>query len=488
MTEIASLTPARATEIDTLLADAVLPQIQTALRDKTLSSVELTRYYLRRIQHFDLDHLNSVTELNPNALSIAQQMDDERDAGRVRGPLHGTAVLLKDNIGTGDHMHTTAGARALQQAFADRDAFIVQKLREAGVVVLGKTAMTEWANWVSDTMPNGFSAVGGQVRNAYNAAMSVSGSSSGSAVAVAANLATFSLGTETWGSLTSPAVVNGVFTLKPTLGLVSRDRIIPITDAQDTAGPITRHAIDLAVVMQALAAIDPADVRHGLSDAPLPDFGAAMPTSLAGVRIGLVTPDVPESDEAVFHGTLLEALKAAHAHVIEIPMPARLSEEDVQAFFEICYYGFKNGVNQYLADTHAPFKTLDDILVFNQQDAADRIPYGQHYLEASARSTLTAEGYAALVQRIRDTSRQRIENLLATHQVDLLAAMNTSLDSGVNYCGAGYPALALPVGLGREGQPIGLMLVGTAVSDALLIRTAFALEHQLLPMPPPILM
>lgn len=482
-TTIASLSAARIAELDALTANITISQLQILFQQNKLTTEELTTYYLWRIQTLDENKLNSVTELNPDALLIAQQLDVERAANRLRGPLHGTIVLLKDNIGTGDELHTTAGARALQTAQADRDAFIAQKLRQAGAVILGKTAMTEWANWVSDTMPDGFSAVGGQVKNAYGSGHPVSGSSTGSAVAVAAHFATFAIGTETWGSLTSPAVANGVVTLKPTLGLVSRDCIIPITDAQDTAGPFTRNVADLALVMNAIAGFDANDEATQLATEISLDFDQGLTANAAqGLRIGLL-PSTPDNE--TLHQSVMAALQAVGAVVVELPTLPNLSEDIVTAFFEVCYYGFKTGVDRYLADTRAPIHTLADIVAFNQQDIANRIPYGQTYLENSARSPLTPQAYAAAVQRIRDTARQQIDSLLAAHSLDLLAGVNTALGSIVNYPGAGYPAAVLPLGFHASGKPAGMMLVGTALDDGKLIRTAYAIEQHVGTLPPP---
>jgi len=484
---IASLHSTRIAELDALTANLDIPQLQKFFVQNKLNSEELTTYYLWRILNFDEHKLNSVTELNPDALLIARQLDAERAAGHLHGPLHGTVVLFKDNIGTGDQMHTTAGARALQTAQCDRDAFIVQKLRAAGAVILGKTAMTEWANWVSDAMPDGFSAVGGQVKNAHGSGLPVSGSSTGSAAAVAANFASFAIGTETWGSLTSPAVAHGVVTLKPTLGLISRDRIIPITDAQDTAGPFTRNVIDLALVMNAIVGVDVNDDATRLVNETSSAFASAFdqgltPNAARGMRIGLL-PATPDNE--ALHHAVAAVLHAVGAIVVTLPTLPNLSEDVVTAFFEICYYGFKSGVNGYLADTGAPISTLDDIVAFNQQDAADRIPYGQTYLEKSARTTLTPDTYAAAVQRVRDTAQKQIDALLATHSVDLLAGVNTALGSIVNYPGAGYPAAVLPIGFHANGKPAGMMLVGTVLDDARLIRASYAIEQYVGPLSRP---
>ena len=227
---IKTLNLAQVATLDKALIYATIPQLQDQFKQGSLTSEELVKYYLWRINRYDLNKLNSVTELNPDALEIARALDAERAAGKVRGPLHGTVVLLKDNIGTGDKLHNTAGAKVLQNAQSDRDAFLVKKLRDAGVVILGKAAMTEWAAWMGAKQPNGYSSVGGQVYDPYNKKLDPWGSSTGPAVAVVSNFATFAIGTETWGSITTPALFNSAASLKPSMGLVSRDRIIPILD------------------------------------------------------------------------------------------------------------------------------------------------------------------------------------------------------------------------------------------------------------------
>jgi amidase len=481
---IKSIAPARVAELDAALTMATIPQVQALFQQGRLTSEELVKYYLWRINKYDYKKLNSVTELNPDALEIARQLDAERAAGKVRGPLHGTVVLLKDNIGTGDKMHTTAGAAALIDAQSDRDAFLVKRLRDAGVVVLGKTGLTEFANWVSDQMPQGWNAVNGVVKNPYGSQFNVWGSSTGSAVAAPANLATFTIGTETWGSLTAPAAVNFAVTLKPTLGIVSRDRVIPITDAQDSAGPITRNVTDLALVMNALTGQDRNDYATiAAKGVPSSFDGGLSAAGLKGMRIAMFLP--LEKEDLALHGKTAAAMRAAGATVIELPALPDISGDTVVPFFDIGFSGFKNGLNAYLQATNAPIKSVDELVAFNAQDPAKRVPFGQPLLENSAKSQLTAAEYAKTVQAIREKAQKQIDGLLAANKADLLATVNTDLLGSVNNCGAGYPGLVIPVGFRENGQPMGVMFVGTAMSDAKLIRAAFALEQQMKAWQPP---
>ena len=482
-TAIASLNAARVAELDAALTMATIPQTQQLFQNGKLTSEELVKYYLWRIKRYDLNKLNSVTELNADALVIARALDAERAAGAVRGPLHGTVAVIKDNIGTGDKLHNTAGAIALMNARSDRDAFIIKKLRDAGVIILGKAGMTEWARWLSDDMPEGWSAVNGLVKNPYGSNYLVWGSSTGPAVAASANLATFAIGTETWGSLTAPALVNSAFTLKPTLGIVSRDRIIPITDAQDTAGPLTRNTIDLALVMNALAGRDQNDYPTLIARGVPSAFDQGLRGDrLKGMRIGTLPP-APE-DEALY-GQTMAALKSAGATVVELPALPDISGDIFGPFLEIGNYGFKTGVNAYLQATNASIKSVAELVAFNAQDPANRVPYGQSYLETSASNTTTAAEYAATVQAIRAQAQMQINGLLDDNKLDMLAAMNDTLLTRINYPGAGYPALAMPAGFRADGQPMGIMFVGTAMDDAKLIRAAYALEQVMNPWRPP---
>ena len=323
--------------------NATVIDIQGYFADGRLSSAELTLYYLHRIQKYDPDKLNSILTLNPDAFKIAKQRDQERKskmplgaaASRTVNPksLHGIPILLKDNIGTGDQMPVTAGAAVLADHYSDRDAFIVARLREAGAVILGKANLSEWAYFMNRNAPSGYSALGGHTRNGYGR-FDAGGSSSGSGVAVAANFATLAIGTETAGSLIYPSSQNSIYTLKPSLGLISRDRIIPITAAQDTAGPMTRTVTDLALLLNVIAGVDDNDpLTHEAASIASSDFTDFLdPNGLQGIRIGIVLPERNEEQQADFakyNQALFEnavaALEAAGAVVKEIAyQPNRL--------------------------------------------------------------------------------------------------------------------------------------------------------------------
>ena len=323
---IKSISPTRVAELDAALIYATIPQLQQLLREGKLTSEELVKYHLWRINRFDVDKLNSVTELNPDALEIARQLDAERAAGRVRGPLHGTTALLKDIIGTGDKLHNTAGAAAMRDARSDRDAFIVKRLRDAGVIILGKSALTEWGNFIAFKQLNGYSTLGGQVVNPYRAASDPGGSSTGSAVATASNFTTFAIGEDSWGSLILPANANSTAALRPSIGLVSRDRLIPLVGAHDTAGPMTRNLTDLALVMDALAATDPNDPITTAASTVEKGFAQKLNgDGLRGKRVG-VFATISADDDAI-DAAMTTALTAAGAQVVRIPrLPALIPD------------------------------------------------------------------------------------------------------------------------------------------------------------------
>jgi len=454
-------------------ATASLAELRAGLDARAITSLGLVRLYLERIRRLDVGRLNSVIELNPNALDDAQA----RDAEPARGPLHGLPILLKDNIGVAGPMRTTAGAWALRDAVCDRDSAVAARLRAAGAVLLGKANLSEWANWTSDGMPNGFSSVGGQTRNPHGR-FEVSGSSSGSAVAVAAGLCAAAIGSETWGSLVAPASANGVVTLKPSLGLVSRDRIIPITEATDTAGPMARSVADLAVVLDAISGSDPADSE---TEAALPLAGMRFsgrldPDGLRGKKVGIVrqTRDY-DPDAPVWRARLAAALRAAGANVAETT-PQALDETGFRDdFMTIAYYDFKRGVNAYLAATGAPMASLAEIVAFNAADPANRAPWGQTLLAASEAHTVTPEAYAEARTRNRAAARARIDVLLREADCDLLAGIGNA--SFIPFAMAGAPALTLPLGRRESGEPMGATLIGRFLDDGELLAAGYALER-----------
>lgn len=468
-TAIGAVTP-RLPELDALILKADAAGLRRLQETGQLDAQTLVAYYAARIRRYDVGKLNSVLELSPQALAEAEALDRERQSGRVRSPLHGLVVLLKDNVAA-QGMHNTAGAAALRDVYPDRDAFLTARLREAGVVVLGKTNLSEWANFMSLDSVNGYSVLGGHTRNPYGA-FEVGGSSSGSAVAAAAHFATFTVGTETSGSLIYPAGQNAVVSLKPTLGLISRDRIIPISEAQDTAGPMTRSVSDLNVLLTAMVGQDRADAATAIAPRYVPparlDAGA-----LRGKRVALALPD---SLPAAVRSQIAAQLGKTGAVVV--PVRWRPAEFDM---LPVLFYGMKHDVEAYLKTTGAPYRTLDDIVAFNRADPKTRAPYGQEFLIESLTpgkfnpKLLSRAEYEALVAKNRAASRGSIDRQLGNAGADLVLTLSNSLSG--DYSAAGYPALTVPAGRFASGEPYGVTFVGRALSDAQLIQAAYAFEQ-----------
>ncbi|RIH91185.1 putative amidase AmiD [Meiothermus granaticius NBRC 107808] len=467
---------ARMAELEALTARATIPELQAEMEAGRLSAVELTRFYLTRIRQHN-DRLGAWLEVNPQGLEQAQQLDAERGAGRVRGLLHGIPLALKDNLATAAPLHTTAGAAALREAMADREAFIVQRLRAAGALVLGKNNLSEWANFMTTHSVNGFSALGGHTRNPYGP-FDVGGSSSGTAVAVAANLAVAGVGSETSGSLVYPAAQNGIFTLKPSLGLVSRDRIIPITEAQDTAGPLTKNATDLAVLMGVLTAYDPADPLTQRAKALEPGAFALQGGSLAGLRIGWIEHTQRTGDLEGL-GLVVQAFQRLGAEVKVLPFPTREIE-----MLPVLRYGLREGVNAYLRATGAPIPDLAAVIAFNEAHP-EAAPYGQDLLIAAQNEGLAAEEYHALVEKNRQVGTEVLEGLMQEHEVSLLLTVSNSLSAYTST--SGFPVLTFPAGYRASGEPIGASLVGRLLEDPHLIAVAQALRPHLEPRKTPVL-
>jgi len=474
---IKTLGVTRVATLDKVITYATIPQLQDQFKQGSLTSEELVTYYLWRIQRYDLNKLNSVTELNPDALEIAKTLDAERAAGKLRGPLHGTVALLKDNIGTGDKLHNTAGAKVLQEARSDRDAFLVRKLRDAGVIILGKAAMTEWAAWMGAKQPNGYSSVGGQVYSPYDKKMDPWGSSTGPAVAVVSNFATFAIGTETWGSLSTPALFNSAAALKPSMGLISRDRIIPILDSQDVAGPLTRNVTDIALIMDAIVGTDPADpITVAAATAPKGFAHNLDGNGLRGMRVGVFPGLTPE--ESDINTEMITALHTAGAEVIELtPVPTDTVTEFDSEFTQLGYYGFKVGLERYLAATHAPVQTLPEIIAFNLQDKMNRMKYGQEYVVSSSESTMSPEEYAKRSLAIGQKARKNIDSLMAQYNLDMMGGTGLAVLLNAFYQGAGYPAIVIQAGY-HNSNPIGFVLTGRLFDDSKLIHAAYTLEQQ----------
>jgi len=480
-------------------AEATISQLRSAISAGRLTAASLARQYLRRIRDLDRNgpKLNAVIELNPEAIAIAEALDRERRARGPRGPLHGIPVLIKDNIATRDQMMTTAGSLALAGSIPPAEAFLVKRLRAAGAVILGKTNLSEWANFRSTHSTSGWSGRGGLTLNPYVLDRNPSGSSSGSAAATAANLCAVAVGTETDGSITSPASCNGLVGLKPTLGLVSRSGIVPIAHSQDTAGPMTRSVADAAILLGCLAgpdADDPATVPAAGKIAP--DYTAFLDAAaLRGARLGVarkffgILPGVDRLMEDA-----LAAMKTAGALVndpADLPSHGKYGPgED-----EVLLYEFKADLNRYLAGLgpSAPVRSLAGIIEFNDRNQATEMPwFGQElFLKAQAKGPLTDPAYLdALAQNHRLAREEGIDAVMDRLHLDAIIAPTTGPaqrtdllwgDRDTGGCTtpaavAGYPHITVPLGL-LEGLPVGISFFGRAWSEPKLLGLAFAFEQ-----------
>lgn len=494
--------------------------LQAHLAYGTLTATGLVETYLARIEAINRSgpRLNAVLELNPDALAIADALDAERRAQGPRGPLHGIPILLKGNIDTADRMTTTAGSLALAGSIAPQDAFIVQRLRQAGAVILGKANLSEWANFRSSRSTSGWSSQGGLTRNPYALDRSGCGSSTGSGVAVAAGLCAAAIGTETDGSITCPAAVNGIVGLKPTLGLVSRSGIIPIAHSQDTAGPMARTVTDAAILLGALAgedASDPATAVGGRQPAvnskaqnladgprvtgyssPFTDYTQFLDKDgLRGARIGVARQYFgkhPKVD-AVIEASLA-AMRGLGAEVLDLAAPLPDDEIGVHEI-EVLLYEFKAGLDAYLAGLgpDAPVKSMADVIAFNAAHADQVMPYfGQErMLQAQAKGPLTDETYLqALASSKRLAGAEGIDKALAGQRLDAIVSPTTGPawpidlvngDHSIGSCStpaavAGYPHITVPAGF-VFGLPVGLSFFAGAWSEPALLRLAYAFEQ-----------
>ncbi|MHB8448817.1 MAG: amidase [Rudaea sp.] len=480
-------------------AEASIAQLQSRMASGELTSHALVQAYLDRIAAIDKSGptLNSVIEINPDAIKIADALDAERKDGKIRGPLHGIPVLIKDNIGTHDAMHTSAGSLALADSVPAEDSTVAAKLRAAGAVILGKTNLSEWANFRSTHATSGWSGRGGQTKNPYALDRNPCGSSSGTGAAIAANLAVVGVGTETDGSIVCPSSVNGLVGIKPTLGLVSRTGIIPIAHSQDTAGPMARSVADAAVLLTAIAGSDPRDSASHDADAHRVDYTKFLnPNGLKGARIGVVrklagfNPDV----DAVLAQNIA-ALRAAGAVVIDPVVLPNLGKYD-DAELTVLEFEFKHDVNAYLASlpatAHAP-RSLEELIQFDQSERAREMPWFHQGLfeQSEKRGALTDKTYrAALAKEKLLAGAQGIDAALKKYKLDALIAPtggpawvtdwvngdHTAGGSSTPAAVAGYPDVTVPSGL-VHGLPIGLSFFSTAWSEPKLIRYAYAFER-----------
>ncbi|MEO8738808.1 MAG: amidase [Casimicrobiaceae bacterium] len=481
------------------VVEATIFELQAAMAAGTRTSTGLVNAYLTRIRAIDKSgpRINSIIELNPDAESIAIALDRERKIKGSRGPLHGIPVLLKDNIATSDRMQTTAGSLALVGASPPRDAFLVTRLREAGAVILGKTNLSEWANIRSTRSTSGWSARGGLTRNPYALDRNTSGSSSGSAAAIAASLASVAVGTETDGSIVSPSSMNGMVGIKPTVGLVSRSGIVPISHSQDTAGPMTRTVADAAALLTAMAGSDPRDTLTAGAAGSLVDYVKFLDVDgLKGARIGVVRANFGGRNDlatAVVEAALpvLAAKGAILVDPVELPVGASFETAEIA----VLLHEFKVDIAAYLAE-YAPgskIQTLADVIAFNERHRDREMRYfGQElFLRAQATAGLDAPQYRdALATCRRIVRAEGIDRALREHRLDaLVAPSNTPAwltdfirgdNSGEDFSSpaavAGYPHITVPAGL-VQGLPVGISFVGGAWSESTLIRLAYAYEQ-----------
>lgn len=479
--------------------EATVADLQARMTAGTLTSRALTAAYLSRIASVDRrgPMLNAVIETNPDALSIATERDAERRAGRVRGPLHGIPVLIKDNIDSADRMQTTAGSLALVGKPAPRDAFIVQRLRDAGAVLLGKTNLSEWANFRSTRSTSGWSGRGGQTRNPYVLDRNPCGSSSGTGTAISANLAAVGIGTETDGSIICPSSICGLVGIKPTVGLWSRSGIIPISQTQDTAGPMARTVSDAAMLLGALTGEDARDgVTTESTGKRASDYTTFLNAkSLQGARLGVARNMAgfhPGTDAALERA--IEALRKAGAVIVDPANVPTVGKYD-EAELDVLLYEFKAGVNAYLAERGATVsvRTLDEVIAFNRANADAEMPYfGQEQMErAQSMGALSDAKYRDALTACRRLSRNEgIDALMTQYSLDAIVAPSngpswpTDLINGDRYSGgnssvaavAGYPSITVPMGF-ADALPLGLSFIGRAWSEGRLIGLAYAFEQ-----------
>ena len=481
------------------LDELPIAELQRRMSSGQYTARSITEQYLERVREIDEQGpaINSVIELNPDALVIADALDAERKAKGPRGPLHGIPVLLKDNIDTADRMKTTAGSLALEESVAPRDAFIARRLRDAGMVILGKTNLSEWANFRSTRSTSGWSARGGQTRNPYALDRNPCGSSSGSAVAVAANLAAVAVGTETDGSIVCPSSANCIVGVKPTLGLVSRSGIIPIAHSQDTAGPMARTVADAAVLLGALAGVDPRDATTARSRGnAATDYTRSLdPNGLRGARIGVARNFFGFSDkvDSLMERSIAE-MKRLGATIID-PASIQTAGKFDDSELEVLLYEFKADLNQYLAGLPpgTPVRSLRAVIEFNDRNREREMPYfGQELmLRAQEKGPLTSKAYRAALARNHRLSRSEgIDAVVRKHRLDAIVAPTggppwlTDLVNGDHFGGgsstpaavAGYPTITVPAGF-IYGLPVGISFFGRAWSEPTLIKVAYAFEQ-----------
>ncbi|NHJ46515.1 MAG: amidase [Asgard group archaeon] len=476
-----------------------IEELQDMMSSGKITSKKLVKDFLKRIDEIDKNgpKLNSIIELNPDALEIADELDKERKKKGPRSKLHGIPVIIKDNINTADKMMTTAGSLALLNHIPSEDAFIVMKLREAGAIILGKANLSEWANFRSTRSTSGWSSRGGLTRNPYALDRNACGSSSGSAVAVAANLCCVAIGTETDGSVICPSQINGIVGIKPTIGLVSRTGIIPIAHSQDIAGPMGRSVADTAILLSALTGIDQQDESTANNEEKIGvDYTQFLDKDgLKGARIGVARNYFgfnPEVDRLMEEA--IEAMKDLGATIVD-PTNLENIREIRDAEYTVLLYEFKDDLNKYLAKylVDNPNKTMKDIIEFNEKHKEKVMPYfGQeHIIRAEEKGPLTDEEYLKALEKCKKiTQEEGIDKVLQEHNLDAIIAPSGSptwpidLINGDHHTGgsssaaavAGYPNITVPLGY-IHGLPVGISFFSKAYNESVLIKLTYAFEQ-----------
>jgi len=480
------------------LVEVTIPELQAKMKSGVLTSRRLVEMYLERIKQVDTK-TRSVLELNPNALAIADQMDKERKKGKLRSPLHGIPVLIKDNIDTADKMHTTAGSLALLDAPTPKqDAFVAARLRKAGAVILGKTNLSEWANFRSTRSISGWSGRGLQTNNPYFLDQNPCGSSSGSGVSVSANLCAAAVGTETNGSIICPSVTNGIVGIKPTVGLVSRSGIIPISHSQDTSGPMARTVTDAAIMLTAMAGTDKNDSATAEADKhAAKDYTKFLDLQgLKSARLGLVTFPPQRNADAwkAYYQPFLDKMRDAGATLVEVKFPdfGQNAGNDRTAVLQ---FEFKADLNKYLAARGGTYTTLEQLIKFNDDNKDKELPkFGQEiFVSSQARGDLTDKAYLEALANVRKQTREDgIDALLAANKLDAFVGPTSGAAWSIAAV-AGYPSITVPIGLRdvpaataagnlpaapATTQATGMFFFGTAWSEPTLIKYAYAFEQR----------
>jgi amidase len=479
------------------IEELTIVQLEQGYKEGKFTVAEVVKTYLDRINEIDRNgpELNSIIEINPDALRIAEELDKELAAGKIRGQMHGIPVILKDNIDTHDKMPTTAGAIALRNSFPKTDSYVAKKLRKAGAVIIAKSNLSEWANFRAMMSSSGWSGVGGQTKNPYVLDRNPCGSSSGSGVAVSANLCMMAIGTETNGSIVCPSNNNGIVGLKPTVGLISRSGIIPISFTQDTPGPMGRTVEDVAITLGVLTGIDSSDTKTLASAGKFQtDYTRFLKKGgLNGKRIGLLKKATGFSDKVdTLFNKAVNWLKANGAEVVEIEFLK--GEKYGDASFNVMLYEFKDGLNKYFAglSTDARVRSLKDLIAFNKTDSVELRYFDQKLLEAAEKkgSLESADYKKALALMTKATREDGIDRVMNSNKLDAIMAptgspaWKTDLLLGDHFVGgssslaaiSGYPAITVPMGF-IDDLPVGVTFFGRAWSEPLLLEIAYSYEQ-----------